>query len=1292
MKKAFIICLYCVNAFACLGYSFSAIAGSEDGINNDPILTLSDSVTAQQNDKLLVNRNHRTSVVNDGSITVSINPLQNMALVCKGDVFALIAQVTSTNSDVDISDSDDPDAAPDADISDDPDVTYEWYYVEQDGTEVPIVSTVSATETIVVAGKLLTITKGLQLTTEIPAEATAFSIADNIPGLSEILSEAKKNITGSSLLPDLDNLLSQLPDELKKDLKDGGKEIMKQAVQSYIGTSVDKYLPREYTMPIGVRVTIDGITKEAAPFTRPVFERPNMPTYTITPTSCCQGEVITFKSDDNQSDLYPEKSAVMYMWMGFPNPGLSSGGAGLIFVPNLDKSVTKGPFSITMNNPKAYTGNYTLMAYRGAPSPIGCSSFAIPTSVTVYSKPTSDRNTKLKTNTGKQAYCEGEEITIDSDYSGARNINSDVGLGVTYKWYDVNGNEIKANDTRFELSKNTTFGEDKNEYLKIKKPTSAMSGVYTRVATSNKGCKAAATITINISPKPAAPVGLNANTPICVGDNLVLSVAPAQNAEKYIWTYPNNTGGGRGVKTIETTDPGTTIINPKAGKYQVQVRNTGGCLSSPATITVHVLSSLNAFSVTIISNAPVIEGARLSLSTTLIPGATYEWEGPAGFRANHGNSLIRDHITLAMAGLYKLTVRKEGCSASGSIKIEVYPKSVLDILNTNLTRIICSGDHLEIPLSSSFSDTKYKWVAHCTGNVSGSLQHKHDVLKIEEKLKNDGAALGTVTYTVTPIFKKDGIEIAGNSKDFVVTVVPIVKGTIANTRKVSKNTRSFDWTPELVGPSNKLVTYKWYADPGKKNPIVNGVKADGTYKIETPKPGIYTYYVATTDHNSACESEPSKVELHAEHEIMLSFDQSKIEQGQNATLTASLSGTLIAPSDGITITLHHTKSSFHISPTIYIPAGSQSASMIIVTTKSHTMDEDEILTLNGIQSDGYTIIGQPTLSIQSNPSIRSLKLKFNETSVHGGQRATLTVQLPAGIKATKPITIVLQRDGRKSTAHEDQNYVHLQKRITIEVGANSKTIYAFTAKNNGVIDGLAKLVLTETPPIGYIIEKPNSEIDILDKTGNDPDNRIIKLAFEKPTVVGGDVNKLTISLPKGITSAKKIVITLDKDKRISTAKRGVDYESFPDVVTIEVGKNHNTIQLKTMGDDKAPKITTLLVNGKALDDQYKVLSSAQTDIIRGLHIPNTFTPGGIGSHPTWIISGLQFYPDCDVKVFNRWGQVVFTSHGYAEPWNGGYENNLGKSVPVGTYYYVIELSNFHQGAKRILKGYVAIIR
>jgi gliding motility-associated-like protein len=87
---------------------------------------------------------------------------------------------------------------------------------------------------------------------------------------------------------------------------------------------------------------------------------------------------------------------------------------------------------------------------------------------------------------------------------------------------------------------------------------------------------------------------------------------------------------------------------------------------------------------------------------------------------------------------------------------------------------------------------------------------------------------------------------------------------------------------------------------------------------------------------------------------------------------------------------------------------------------------------------------------------------------------------------------------------------------------------------------------------------------------------------------------------------------------------------------------------------------------------------------KALDIPNAFSPNGDGINDRWDIAGLMGSTDCEVEVFNRWGQKVYAStHGYASPWDGKFN---GKPVPVASYYYVIKT------ATRSYNGWVAVIR
>jgi gliding motility-associated-like protein len=71
---------------------------------------------------------------------------------------------------------------------------------------------------------------------------------------------------------------------------------------------------------------------------------------------------------------------------------------------------------------------------------------------------------------------------------------------------------------------------------------------------------------------------------------------------------------------------------------------------------------------------------------------------------------------------------------------------------------------------------------------------------------------------------------------------------------------------------------------------------------------------------------------------------------------------------------------------------------------------------------------------------------------------------------------------------------------------------------------------------------------------------------------------------------------------------------------------------------------------------------------------DVITPNNDGRNDTWYVQSLdERFENAEVKVFNRWGQVVFKSIGYGpeREWDG---TNNGQRLPMGAYYYIIELN------------------
>lgn len=90
-------------------------------------------------------------------------------------------------------------------------------------------------------------------------------------------------------------------------------------------------------------------------------------------------------------------------------------------------------------------------------------------------------------------------------------------------------------------------------------------------------------------------------------------------------------------------------------------------------------------------------------------------------------------------------------------------------------------------------------------------------------------------------------------------------------------------------------------------------------------------------------------------------------------------------------------------------------------------------------------------------------------------------------------------------------------------------------------------------------------------------------------------------------------------------------------------------------------------------------------LLKSPAIPNIFSPNGDGIHDKWEIKYLESYPGCTVDIYNRYGQLVYHSVGYTNPWDGTVN---GKPVPVGTYYYIVNPKN----GRSQMSGYVDVIR
>ncbi len=80
-----------------------------------------------------------------------------------------------------------------------------------------------------------------------------------------------------------------------------------------------------------------------------------------------------------------------------------------------------------------------------------------------------------------------------------------------------------------------------------------------------------------------------------------------------------------------------------------------------------------------------------------------------------------------------------------------------------------------------------------------------------------------------------------------------------------------------------------------------------------------------------------------------------------------------------------------------------------------------------------------------------------------------------------------------------------------------------------------------------------------------------------------------------------------------------------------------------------------------------------------LFVYNEFSPNSDGINDFFTISCIESFPNNEIKIFNRYGSLVYKQQGYKNEWNGhanvSTSQNNGETLPTGTYFYVLEIES-----------------
>jgi len=137
------------------------------------------------------------------------------------------------------------------------------------------------------------------------------------------------------------------------------------------------------------------------------------------------------------------------------------------------------------------------------------------------------------------------------------------------------------------------------------------------------------------------------------------------------------------------------------------------------------------------------------------------------------------------------------------------------------------------------------------------------------------------------------------------------------------------------------------------------------------------------------------------------------------------------------------------------------------------------------------------------------------------------------------------------------------------------------------------------------------------------------------------------------------------------------------------GISHNSLAEHTFIFKNEYKITLYVTDEFGCRDTAE--DSIFVDDAPAVFIPGSFTPNNDGKNDQFIIPSFGLR-ECDIKIFDRWGNLVFQCSNPAmmntEGWNGTVN---GSNIPEGSYAYIFE-GKLENGKPVVREGVLNVLR
>jgi gliding motility-associated-like protein len=857
----------------------------------------------------------------------------------------------------------------------------------------------------------------------------------------------------------------------------------------------------------------------------------------------------------------------------------------------------------------------------------------------------------------------------------------------------------------------STFTSDGVPYYVYRIPTTyqfSQSGTYSFQVLANAvtsgGCTGVKVLNNSITVVNDPRARFNPVVPTCGNLSVQfsdVSVSDSTTVNKWNWNF------GDGTTLADSSHLQNPIYTyPTAGIYTVTMRaiNQIGCFGD-TTRTIDLTGAMTAALAT--SPATTLcAGSSITFTNNSTASGTFGTIGsgiidfadgsptatvPAGGTVTH---------TYATPGTFQVTFQAQ---SSNSCTRNITPIAVtvnpVPVVNSAATGTICTGNAQNYTITSSIAGSTFSWSRPAVAGISNAAASNQTSNPITEALVNTTSAPVVVTYSITTT--ATGCTSAPFT--YSVTVYPTVTVTSAATGTVcSAAAQNYAISSNVPG-----ATFSWNraAVTGISNAAVSnqsGTPITEALTNTTNAPINVTYVI--TPSVSGCSSTPfNYVVTVYPRASVTSAATGSICSGaaQNYTISGSAAGSTYSWSrpavTGITNAAVSNQTSNPITEAL---VNTTSAPVAVTYTITPTA--------NGCAGTPftYTVTVNPTATVSSAATAQVCSgnpLAYSITSPVAGATFSWTRAAVTGISnaAGSGNGNIAETLTNTTAAAVVVNYVITPTAggcpgtpMTLAVTVNPTPTANFSFANNSCTTSPVSFTAITTGSIsGYSWNFGDAGTSTQQSPTHTYNN-------------GGTYNvTLTVTSASGCTATSAAqavtvapvlaapVVTFDAPGPNAITFR---WAAVTGATSYEVSVNggafvpaNGTLSHTVSGLQPNTPVTIIVRALGTLSCQSSTGTATATTMLpdSGVFVPNTFSPNGDGHNDLLKVYG-NFIAAIDMRVFNQWGQQIFSSTNPAVGWDG---TSKGRMQPVGVYVYVIKVT-LQNGTVTTEKGIVNLIR